>query len=141
MALHILKLSVGTEDVDGLVDWQRIVCAQWPDGLSRHITRMSPRRGDEVLDGGSIYWVIKGQVLCRQAILRLDPVTDGDGINRCAIVLDPELHRTEPQPRRPFQGWRYLKPEDAPQDLPKARVGDDTLPPELAEALAEFGLR
>jgi len=93
-----------------------------------------------VLDGGSLYWVFKGQVLARQRILRLDPVTGADGINRCAIVLDPDVHLTEPAPRRPFQGWRYLTDTDAPRDLPKARTGDDTLPPGMAEALAEFGL-
>jgi len=92
------------------------------------------------LGGGSLYWVFKGQVLARQRILRLDPVTGDDGINRCAIVLDTEVHRTEPAARRPFQGWRYLSVEDAPRDMPKLRSGDDALPPGMAEALAEFGL-
>ena len=141
MALHILKLCVGCESVEDLSDWQRQRAAELPGGHPRHVTRMWPKRADEVLDGGSIYWIIKGNVLVRQRIIRLDPVEGADGINRCALVFDPELIRTEPAPRRPFQGWRYLKPEDAPRDLPPTRPGEETLPPELAEALAEFGWR
>ena len=141
MTVHILKLCVGCESIDDLADWQRQRAGERPDGLPRHITRMWPKRGDEVTDGGSIYWIIKGQVSVRQRIVRLDEVVGDDGIRRCALILDPELVRLEPAPRRPFQGWRYLSPEDAPRDLPKFREGDDELPPELAEALAEFGLR
>lgn len=141
MALHILKLCVGCESVEDLADWQRQRAAELPGGQPRHVTRMWPKRADEVLDGGSIYWIIKGNVLVRQRIIRLDAVEGADGINRCALVFDPELIRTEPAPRRPFQGWRYLKAEDAPRDLPPTRPGEETLPPELAEALAEFGWR
>jgi len=141
MALHILKLCVGCDSVEDLALWQRQRAAELPGGLPRHVTRMWPKRGDEVLDGGSIYWIIKGNVLVRQRILRLEPVEGADGISRCALVFDPALIRTEPAPRRPFQGWRYLPPEDAPRDLPEARPGEETLPPELAEALAEFGWR
>lgn len=141
MPLHILKLCVGCDSVEDLADWQRQRAAANPGFQPRHVTRMWPKRAAEVLDGGSIYWIIKGQVLVRQRILRLDPVEGEDGITRCALVFDPALVRTEPAPRRPFQGWRYLKPEDAPRDLPADRAGDDALPPELAEALATFGLR
>lgn len=140
MAVHILKLSVGTESVECLQDWQLSPQAQGPDGLPRHVTRMFPRRASEVLDGGSIYWVIKGQILARQPILRLDPMTGEDGITRCAIVLDKHLTRTQPAPRRPFQGWRYLNPGDSPADLPKSRNNDDTLPDDLNRALAEIGV-
>jgi len=140
MTVNIIKLCVGAEGVQDLLDWQASARAKGPDGLPRHITRMSPKRAAEVLGGGSLYWVFKGQVLARQRILRLDPVTGDDGINRCAIVLDTEVHRTEPAARRPFQGWRYLSVEDAPRDMPKLRSGDDALPPGMAEALAEFGL-
>ncbi|GAB4266561.1 MAG: DUF1489 domain-containing protein [Pararhodobacter sp.] len=141
MALHILKLCVGAESVEDLIDWQNSARAKGPDGLPRHVTRMWPRRADEVLDGGALYWVFKGQILARQAIVRFDPVTGADGITRCGIVLDPKVVRTVPAPRRPFQGWHYLDPADAPRDLPDTRPGDDTLPPDLAEALAELGLR
>jgi hypothetical protein len=139
--VHILKLCVGADAVEELIDWQRTRAAQGADGQPRHVTRMRPRRAAEVLDGGSIYWVFKGLVLARQRILRLDEVIRADGILRCGLVLDPRVVRTEPQPRRPFQGWRYLTPEEAPRDLPTARAGDDPLPPELSAALADLGLR
>jgi hypothetical protein len=141
MTLHLIKLCVGADTVQDLIDWQQTAQARGRDGLPRHVTRMWPKRADEVLDGGSLYWVFRGQVLARQPVLRLDPVTGADGIDRCAIVLDPAIIRTQSAPRRPFQGWRYLPVQDAPPDLPRGRKGDDALPPGLAEALAQFGLR
>ena len=138
--VHLIKLSVGTESVEGLAAWQATKRAQAPDGCPRHVTRMWPRREAEVLNGGSIYWVIKGVIQCRQRILRLDEVRGEDGIRRCAIVLDPEVHRTQNALKRPFQGWRYLKPEDTPADLPKSREQDDALPDDLNRALAEIGI-
>ncbi|WP_420857636.1 DUF1489 family protein [Marivivens marinus] len=138
--VHLVKLSVGTEDIANLAHWQTMRQAQTSDGLPRHVTRMWPKREAEVLNGGSIYWVIKGQILCRQRILRLDEVEGSDGIRRCAIVLDPELIRTAPTQKRPFQGWRYLKPEDAPIDLGTARADDDALPADLSAQLAEIGV-
>lgn len=137
---HLIKLCVGAEAVEDLLDWQRDPRARGADGLPRCVTRMWPKRMDEVLDGGSLYWVFKGLVLCRQRILRLDEVTGGDGIARCAIVLDPEAVRVAASPRRPFQGWRYLAPEDAPRDLPKGRESEDALPQSLQTALAEIGV-
>ena len=101
---------------------------------------MWPKRGEELLEGGSLYWVIKGFIQCRQRILRLDEVTGHDGILRCGIILEDQIIRTQSAPKRPFQGWRYLKPEDAPGDLAKARKTDDVLPPELNQALSEIGL-
>lgn len=139
-SVNLVKLSVGTESVESLAEWQATRIAQTDDGLPRHVTRMWPKREAEVLSGGSIYWVIKGLVQCRQRILRLDEVTRGDGIRRCAIVLDPELIRTAPSQKRPFQGWRYLAVEDAPRDLPAGRRSEDALPPELSAALAEIGV-
>jgi hypothetical protein len=79
-------------------------------------------------------------ILARQRLIDLKEVDHGDGIQRCALVLDAEVIRTEAAPRRPFQGWRYLDPKDSPRDLPKGRVKDDPLPPALAQALAEIGL-
>ena len=139
--VNLIKLSVGTETVDGLARWQSSRPAQGPDGLPRHVTRMWPKREAEILNGGSIFWVIKGVVLARQRILRLDEVTGQDGITRCAIVLDPTLHRTEAMPKRPFQGWRYLDPVKSPRDLSPDRVQSDALPPKLEAALAEIGVR
>jgi len=137
---NLIKLSVGSESVESLIDWQAMAQAQGPDGLPRHITRMWPKRSAEILAGGSIYWVIKGLIQCRQRILRLDEVTGSDGIRRCAIVLEPLLHRTQSVTKRPFQGWRYLNPEAAPPDLPKGRTAEDVLPAELNRALAEIGV-
>lgn len=140
MALNLIKLSVGSKSVEDLMAWQSDPRAKAPDGYPCHVTRMWPRRADELLDGGSVYWVIQKLVQCRQRILRLDEVTGGDGIRRCAIVLDPTLVRTTTVTRRPFQGWRYLPAKDAPSDLGPTRVGDDTLPPELSAALADIGV-
>lgn len=139
--VHLMKLSVGTEDVDGLAAWQATKRAQSEDGYPRHITRMWPRREDEVLNGGSIYWVIKGVILARQRIVRLDEYNSADGIRRCAIVCDTPLIRVSATPKRAFQGWRYLDPKDAPIDLPANRQHEDQLPPELSQALAAIGVR
>jgi len=138
--VNLVKLSVGTESVEGLQDWQDMTSARLPEGLPRHVTRMWPKREPEILAGGSIYWVIKGQIQCRQRILRMDEVIGEDGIRRCAIILDPKLHRTHTATKRPFQGWRYLKPEDSPADLPKNRRTEEPLPLELSQALAEIGV-
>lgn len=138
--LNLVKLSVGTESVDDLESWQIQRHAQTADGLPRHVTRMWPRRADEILRGGSIYWVIRGAIQCRQRILRLDEVAGQDGIRRCAIVLDPALHRTQGAPKRPFQGWRYLQPQDSPPDLPRGRRDEADLPEDLNRALAEIGV-
>ncbi len=138
--INLIKLSVGTGSVEGLERWQKSAAARGPSGNLRHVTRMWPKREEEILAGGSIYWVIKGVIQCRQRILGLEEVRSSDGVRRCAIVLEPKLVRTAQALRRPFQGWRYLKPEDAPADLSEARQGDDALPPELAGKLAEIGI-
>lgn len=139
--IHLIKLCVGAETVEDLLDWQASKRAKGPTGLPWHVTRMWPKRADELLEGGSLYWVIKGLVLCRQPIVALDQVQGSDGIQRCGIVLDQPITRVCPTPKRPFQGWRYLKPEDAPADLPESRHSEPALPPKLAAALAEIGVR
>jgi hypothetical protein len=144
MALHLLKLCVGADHIQDLRDWvsQRSLSAL-AAGLephSTHTTRMVPKRIEELLDGGSLYWVIKGQVAARQPLLDIETFTGGDGITRCNLVLGPEVIETAPQPKRPFQGWRYLKPEDAPRDL--GALGDDieAMPDDLRRELLELGL-
>ncbi len=139
--INLIKLSVGTESVETLQAWQDSPRPKTPDGLPRHVTRMWPKREAELLNGGSIYWVIKGVIQARQKILRLDEHDHGDGIRRCALVFEPEIIRTEAALKRPFQGWRYLKPEEAPSDLTKARAKEKSLPPQLAAALADIGVR
>ena len=138
--INLIKLSVGSESVETLAAWQDTRRAQSPDDLARHVTRMRPKREAEIVLGGSIYRVIKGAIQCRQRILRFDEVIGEDGIRRCAFVLDPELHRTQSALRRPFQGWRYLKTEDSPPDLREGVSAEDSLPPELNQALAEIGV-
>jgi hypothetical protein len=101
---------------------------------------MMPKRADEIVGEGSLYWVIKGFVQVRQRIVDIRPVTDAAGIERCDIVLDPQLHRTRLQPRRPFQGWRYLADRDAPADLGRTGTADDAIPAEMRRELAELGL-
>ncbi len=139
--LNIIKLCVGAESVEDLLDWQKQNAALWAPGTAEHVTRMWPKRADEVLAGGSLYWVIKGVVLARQRIIGLAERRGADGIARCALVLDAEVIRTEAAPRRPFQGWRYLDPAETPRDLPQGRARDDKLPAALEQALAEIGLR
>ena len=138
--IHLVKLSVGSDTVESLTEWQRTNRARVSDGLPCHVTRMWPKREAELLKGGSLFWVIKGFLQCRQRILRLDEVIGKDGIRRCAIVLDPEIVRTTNVRKRPFQGWRYLAIEDAPIDLPKRAFDDDPIPPSLAGALADIGV-
>lgn len=143
MSLHIIKLCVGAESVDDLKEWvsERALTAM-AIGLephSRHRTRMMPKRTEEILDGGSLYWVIKGQVAARQRILGLEAVKDADGVSHCDIVLAPEVIETVPQPKRPFQGWRYYSAEDAPRDL-GATSGEADMPEALRRELADLGL-
>lgn len=138
--VNLVKLCVGAEQVQDLLDWQASARAKGPDGLPRHVTRMWPKQSDKLLNGGSLYWVFKGLVLCRQPIVRLDEVQGADGITRCGIVLDPTVTRTASTPKRPFQGWRYLQPADAPPDLRAGREEEPTLPPEMNRALAEIGV-
>lgn len=143
MALHLIKLCVGADSLEDLESWiARRVDLQCAAGQSTnqfHVTRMQPKRAEELLDGGSLYWVIKGNVQARQKLVGIEPFTDNEGIGRCRLVLDPVLVHTRWQPKRPFQGWRYLKDDDKPADL-----GDDEgiedLPPELRGELASLGL-
>lgn len=143
MALHLIKLCVGADSVDDLRDWvARRALTAIAAGLqphSTHTTRMMPKRTDDLLSGGSLYWVIKGQVQARQPLLDIETFKDADGIGRCNLVLGPEVVDTEYQPRRAFQGWRYLEAKDAPRDLKALGEGGE-LPLELRRELAELGL-
>jgi hypothetical protein len=143
MTVHLIKLCVGCDSIEDLAEW-----IEWKLGELRkarrkpeqfHVTRMVPKRADDLLDGGSLYWVIKGSVQVRQRLLDIRPFVDDEGISRCRLVLRPKLVPTEWQPKRPFQGWRYLEPKDAPADLKAGRKDD--LPPALRAELAELGLR
>ncbi len=144
MTIHLIKLCVGCDSIDDLAEWidYRLDEARRAgrELVHGHVTRMVPKRTADLLDGGSLYWVIKGNVQVRQRLLDVRPFTDDEGIQRCRLVLEPILTATEWQPRRPFQGWRYLEPKDAPRDLKDVGEEDD-LPPALRAELAELGLR
>ncbi|EKE68989.1 hypothetical protein B30_16613 [Celeribacter baekdonensis B30] len=134
--INLVKLCVGVDSFDQL---QAYIDAT-PGEARGHVTRMWPKQEDALLNGGSLYWVIKGVIQARQHVTGLEEVIGADGVRRCRIVLAKPLIRTQNATRRPFQGWRYLKPEDAPADLPKGRESEQELPPELAQTLAEIGL-
>jgi hypothetical protein len=136
MALNLIKLCVGADGIENLEAWRDQVAPG--DRPMPHTTRMTPKRARELLDGGSLYWVIKRVVQARQAILELEEFTDEAGIKRCTIWLDREIIPTAPTPRRPFQGWRYLKAEDAPADL-SVQTGGEDLPADLRRKLIEIG--
>jgi hypothetical protein len=136
LSLHLVKLCVGVAEIPELADWQSRRLKE--KKRVYHVTRMMPRRAAEVLDGGSIYWVIRGLILVRQRIIAIEPFTDEEGIERCKLVFDPLLVAVAPRPRRAFQGWRYLEAEDAPADI--AGSGDGGLPPKLRAELAALGL-
>jgi hypothetical protein len=137
MALHLIKLCVGVSEVSELRQWIKD-CREGRDTLD-HVTRMFPRRRDEILPGGSLYWVIRGLILCRQPIADLEAVQGDDGIERCRIVFKPKIILVEPAPRRAFQGWRYLEEDDAPRDLKKGAEAAE-LPAQMRKELAELGL-
>lgn len=144
MPLHLLKLCVG---VQSIADLEARIEARLAAKRARgetaeqiHTTRMMPRRMAELLDGGSLYWVIKGQVAARQALLDIRPVTDADGIARCQLVLEPVLIPVMPRPLRPFQGWRYLQPQEAPPDITPMTGAIADMPEDLRRQLRELGL-
>ena len=144
MVLHLVKLCVGSDSIRDLEDWigMRLVALK-KAGLSAeqfHTTRMVPKRMDELLDGGSLYWVIKGQVAARQILREIRPFTDPDGISRCHLVLEPAVIPVMPRPCRPFQGWRYLKAEEAPRDLGEDGGDIVDMPEDLRRELRDLGL-
>jgi len=145
MALHLIKLCVGVDHVDELAGYQsaRLAAAR-AAGIEnpkiRHVTRNTPRRAAQVLDGGSLYWVIRRVIRVRQRILAFEAVEREDGTPACAIVLDPVLVRTKHRSFRPFQGWRYFPDADVPPDLPEGANAAADVPEEMADELRELGL-
>jgi hypothetical protein len=141
MPLHLIKLCVGVDTVKELEDW---IKARMKARKTRkdhiHTTRMVPKRADELLDGGSLHWVIRGSVMCRQQLIDVRPFVDKDGIGRCRLVLKPKVVLVTPRPYRAFQGWRYLPPRDAPPDLDRAAPGAADMPETLRRELRELGL-
>lgn len=142
MPLHIIKLCVGCESLAELADWQKKRLkekrAKGQKAELVHITRMTPKRADEILGGGSLYWVIKGQIAARQKLLAFRQV-NRNGVPHCGLVYDKELVPVVARPKRAFQGWRYLEDKDAPPDLARTR-GAGKLPEALQRELAALGL-
>jgi hypothetical protein len=145
MAVHLIKLAVGIESVDQLRERQKQRIADNKAArngvLLRILTRNTPRRADELVAGdGSLYWVVRGQILVRQRITKIEPATGDDGTPRCAIHLDRRLVRVNPRRSRPFQGWRYLETDSAPADFLHVAGAGTEPPSEMAEELRELGL-
>lgn len=142
MGLHLIKLCVGCDTIGDLEAWiaekRRMTRGSAAEHV--HVTRMVPKRGEALLDGGSLFWVIKGQLACRQRLLDVRPFTDGEGVGRCRLVLEPAVVPVRPRPCRPFQGWRYLEPDDAPPDLGEAAAGLAILPEGMRRELVALGL-
>ncbi|HEY0330829.1 MAG TPA: DUF1489 domain-containing protein [Rhodopseudomonas sp.] len=142
MPLHLIKLAVGCESVKDLsgrvAERAKLAKAQ---GLPRHhihVTRMTPKRDAELLDGGSIYWVIRGEIAAREKIVAIEPFRDHDGIARCRLIMQPKVIAVAPRPMRPFQGWRYLT--EVPPDLGSAAASIAAMPEPMRRELRELGL-
>lgn len=142
MTLHLIKLSVGTDSLADLAQWQGARLAQMRAAGKEpelvHVTRQTPKRAAEVLDGGSIFWVVKGFIVARQKMLELRPL-EVNGVAHCGLVYDHALIPVRNHPRRAFQGWRYLEPKDAPEDMPDGS-GHEHLPEHLRQELRKLGL-
>lgn len=137
----MIKMAVGVDDVDHLIELQKSRLKR--EGILAHITRNTPKRAEEILNGGSIFWVIKKFVRVRQRLIGFERGVNSEGKPSCALVLDPKLIRTELKEHRAFQGWRYLKSEEAPRDLKTGEGGadlQDDIPDEMASELRNLGL-
>lgn len=144
MTLHLMKLCVGVSEVGELRAWQKKRLAERRARKEKpalvHVTRMMPKARDELLAAGSLYWVIRGAIRVRQRLVSIESFRDKEGVSRCRLGLDPALVLTLPQPRRAFQGWRYLSPADAPRDLTRRDAALRDLPEALQSELAALGL-
>ena len=142
MTLHLIKLCVGCDSIRDLEDWieqkRRDKRRQKTERV--HTTRMIPKRAAELCDGGSLYWVIRGEIACRERILEVRSFVDKDGIGRCALVLEPKVIPVEPRPHRAFQGWRYLAAREAPRDLEAVPRGAVAMPEGMRRELRDLGL-
>lgn len=144
MPLNMIKLAAGAESIESLSAWQEKVIAQRKAaGLSAnpvHETRMMPKRGKEILDGGSMYWVIKHKICIRQRIIQIERIEIEGAPKFCLIHFDPQLVPVHIKRKRPFQGWRYLKSSDAPPDIDPSSPAPADTPIHLEIALKEAGV-
>lgn len=141
MGIHLIKLCVGVKNLDQLLSWQQRRAYSYKNKFMavNHVTRNFPKRAEELLDGGSLYWVIKGKILARNTIVGLEEVLNSEGKRACAIVLDTPFMVTEPKLHRPFQGWRYFTQDRIPSDVVMAGEHAD-LPQEMITELSKLGL-
>jgi hypothetical protein len=144
MTLHLIKLCVGADSLADLRGWMearvREAAQRGAPRRHAHITRMTPKRSETLIDGGSLYWVIKGLVAARQRLVAVEPFMDAHGIGRCKLWLDGEVVAVAPRPMRAFQGWRYYEPKEAPPDLDESQPGVAAMPETLRRELASLGL-
>ena len=145
MPLHLIKLCVGCDSVKDLREWvaERIKTAKKKNQPPHHIhvTRMMPKRVEEILAGGSLYWVIRGEIAAREKLIAVEPFRDKDGIGRCRLVMQPKVISVSPRPMRPFQGWRYFEADAAPPDLTRsAASGVAAMPEPMRRELRDLGL-
>jgi hypothetical protein len=143
--LNLVKLCVGAASIEDLIEWQATYAGfkSRPGAKRRifHTTFQAPKRQAELLDGGSLYWVIKGFIQARQQLIGFDEGHKEDGSPCCLLLLDPNIVTVRPQPRKAFQGWRYLTADDAPPDLsPGSGATLASMPQELRKELAALGL-
>jgi hypothetical protein len=144
MPLHLIKLAVGADSLADLREWmaERMAEARRRRAPLRHahVTRMTPKRTEQVLDGGSLYWVVKGLISARQEIVGIESFMDSDGIGRCKIWLGETVVAVTPRPMRAFQGWRYYLATEAPPDIDEAEPGFAAMPEAMRRELASLGL-
>ncbi len=142
--MNLIKLCVGASSIEDLENWQQarlaaLVLAR-QDAVIMHITRQAPKKLEGLAQPASLYWIIRGLVCCRQTILELRPMVDEQGVRRCGLCLAPQIIRVQPQPRRPFQGWRYLDVSDAPPDLDACQTQQEPLPTKISQHFQDLGL-
>lgn len=136
MTIHLIKLAVGAKSLDDVATWQTSRARANPP--LRHRTRSMPKRRDEILDGGSIYWVVAGVLIARQRLKDIVAAQREDGTDCTDLILDPKLIPVRGRPVKPFQGWRYLPAHEAPDDLPRGE--EAALPENLRRELATLCL-
>ena len=142
MPLHLIKMSVGSTSFRSLDQWQRRVCFPHASGKKAfiHGTAQRPRRADELVTGGSIYWVVKGFIIGRNPLVAIDVDEMGKGRARCSLICGLPMVQVAPRRYRPFQGWRYFRAQDALPDIKRGDLKKSTLPADLAAELSELGL-
>lgn len=131
MPLHITKVAYGAQSIEELHGW----FTQRGDE-ARLTTRYLPKRHEEIISGGSLFWIYKHQLVARSPILRFEEAEGG----KTHIVISTRLIDVHPQPKRAHQGWRYLEDKDAPRDLAAGEDAGEAMPGHLAADLARLGL-